>query len=102
MVFKKKINQSGELEKYKARLCARGDQQQKEEGEERFSPGTRLSLRRIVLATAVERKLHLKTGMATPRTALAAAYIYQTLHPVCSGSEAGSYVRLIDLCITQL
>ena len=69
MVFKKN-NQSGELEKYKARLYARGDQQQKEEGEEQFSPDTRLNLHRLVLATAVEKKLHLKTADIT------GAYIY--------------------------
>ena len=65
MVFKKKVNPSGELEKYKARLCARGDQQEKEEGEERFSPVTRLNLLRLVLATAVEKKHHLKTADIT-------------------------------------
>jgi len=26
----------------------------------------------------------------------------EVYEPMCSGSEAGSYVRLIDLCITQL
>lgn len=62
MVFKKKITQTGALEKFKARLCARGDQQEKEEGEERFSPVTRLNLLRLTLATAVEKKLHLKTA----------------------------------------
>ena len=73
------VQENFKLEKYKARICARGDQQQKEEGEERFSPVTRLNLLRLVLATAVEKKLRWRwraaSGAATagrPRTSSAA------------------------------
>ena len=62
MVFKKKIDQDENLEKYKARLCARGDQQKEEEGENRFSPVTRLNLVRLLLSDAVAQKLYIKTA----------------------------------------
>jgi hypothetical protein len=62
MVFKKKIDQNQRLEKYKARLCARGDQQKEEEGENRFSPVTRLNLVRLLLSDAVAQKLYIKTA----------------------------------------
>lgn len=61
MVFKTKVNQEGKLEKYKCRLCARGDQV-KDDLEDRFSPVTRLNLFRLILADAVQQKLHLKTA----------------------------------------
>ena len=62
MVFKTKVGQDGKLEKYKARLCARGDQQKEKEGENRFSPVTRLNLVRLLLSDAVTQKLFVKTA----------------------------------------
>ena len=36
------------------------------------------------------------------RSLLATEWIRSHLTQICSGSEAGSYLRLIDSCITQL
>ena len=39
---------------------------------------------------------------ATLRDQLAVPFAQVNFTEMCSGSEAGSYLRLIDLCITQL
>lgn len=58
-VFKTKLNQRGEIEKYKARLVVRGHTQQKgTDYEEVFAPVARLETIRTLLAAAVNEEMH--------------------------------------------
>lgn len=56
-VFKVKRNSNGQIERYKARLCAKGFSQiQGEDYQETFAPTTRFDTVRIALANAVKEK----------------------------------------------
>lgn len=58
-VFKTKRNSEGEIEKYKARLVARGHTQEAGiDYEEIFAPVTRYEIIRTLLAAAVEEEMH--------------------------------------------
>lgn len=58
-VFKTKRNSEGEIEKYKARLVARGHiQEASVDYEEIFAPVTRYEIIRTLLAAAVEEEMH--------------------------------------------
>lgn len=58
-VFKTKINQQGEIEKYKARLVARGHiQEQGIDYEEVFAPVARYEMIRTLLAAAANEEMH--------------------------------------------
>lgn len=59
-VFAIKRNEKGEIERYKARLVAKGwSQKFGDDYKETFSPEVRYATIRMLLALAVERKMHL-------------------------------------------
>lgn len=87
-VFRIKRNQDGSINKYKARLVARGDQQK--EGidfDEVFAPVARLETIRTLLATSVIRGMHVHQLDVTT------AYVQGELHGTIYMEQAETFVE---------
>lgn len=58
--YKLKTGDHGEVLKYKARLCARGDQQTPDKYNDTFAPTSRFAVLRVMIALATQMNLRLK------------------------------------------
>lgn len=87
-IFRIKRNQDGSINKYKARLVARGDQQK--EGidfDEVFAPVARLETIRILLAISVIRGMHVHQLDVTT------AYVQGELHDTVYMEQAETFIE---------
>ena len=58
--YKLKTGSLGEVLEEKARLCARGDQQTKDEYSDTFAPTSRLAVLLLIMALAMQKNMKLK------------------------------------------